>query len=94
MPDDGCFQEMPERDGRNDLETTLTRVVRELARDGGGLLFLQWLVAESGALKAEFPADHVRAAYREGKRELGVRLVMLAQNAGVTGKLFDEVNQG
>lgn len=87
MPDDGRFREMPEQGG---AESPLVRVMRELARDGEGLFFLQWLVAESGALKAEFPADHARAAYFEGKREIGVRLVMLAQSAGVAGKLFEE----
>lgn len=72
------------------LESRLARVVRDLARDGEGLLFLQWLVAECGALKSEFPVDLARAAYFEGKREIGVRIVMLAQRAGVAGTLFDK----
>ena len=77
-----------------DMEERLVQVVRELSRGGEGLFFLQWLVGECGALKAEYPSDHVRAAYREGKREMGIRLVMLAQRAGVAGKLFDEVKHG
>ncbi len=70
------------------------RVMRELTRDGEGIEFLRWLIAESEALKVEFPADHVRAAYREGKRELGIKLVTLAREAGVVGKLFGEVDNG
>ncbi len=87
MLDDANFVEMPQE--RDNLEATLVRVVRELGRDSEGLLFLQWLVAECGALKSEYPADHVRAAYREGKREVGVRIVILAQAAGVAGKLVE-----
>lgn len=89
MPDDGRFREMPEQ---GDAESPLVRVMRELARDGEGLFFLQWLVAESGRAQGGISRGSCAAAYFEGKREIGVRLVMLAQSAGVAGKLFEEKN--
>jgi len=70
------------------LDALLECVTRDLIRDSDGLVFLRWLLGECGVFKSEYPESHARAAYFEGKREIGVRLLMLAMRAGAAEHLF------
>ena len=55
----------------------LRGVIDGLARSRDGLFFLRWLVAMSGVLETAYPADHASAAYREGRRSLGLHIMTL-----------------
>ena len=70
------------------FQERMAGVVRGLSDTRDGMAFLLFLLEESGVLKAQFPEGHAQAAWREGRRAIGLHLMTMARNAGVIEKLF------
>ena len=70
------------------FQERMADVVRKLTDTRDGMDFLLFLLEESGVLKTQFPEGHAQAAWREGRRAIGLHLMIMAQNAGVIEKLF------
>lgn len=70
------------------FQERMAGVVRELSASRDGMAFLRFLLEESGVLKARFPEGHAEAAWREGRRAIGLHLMTMARHAGVIEKLF------
>ena len=91
MPDEGRkrLQEAQELH-----RAKLEGVVRKLANTPDGQYFLRWLVQGTGVFRADYPADHVRAAFDAGQRAVGLSIVTLCAAAGAGNIIInnDEVN--
>lgn len=59
-----------------------------------GLLFVRWLVDQSGILKSQYPGDHAQATYIEGKRFIGAKLLNMAAQAGKLPAILEGNNNG
>lgn len=93
MPDEGRkrLQEAQELH-----RAKLEGVVRKLAKTPDGQYFLRWLVRGTGVFQANYPADHVRAAFDAGQRAVGLSIVTLCAAVGAGNIIInnDEVNNG
>jgi len=76
-------------------EQKLLNAVGRLAESGDGLFFLRWLLDESGLLGAsQIPPDLAHAGYREGRREMGWRVMDLIQKAKLPAEQAADILQG
>lgn len=46
-----------------------------------GLLFMRWLIDQSGILKSQYRDSHADAAYYEGRRSIGAKILNIAAQA-------------
>ena len=76
------------------FQERMAAVVRRLGETGDGIAFLRFLLEESGLLKAQFPEGHAEAAWREGRRSLGLQVLLMARQAGIIDKLLQEEKDG
>ncbi len=93
MSDDGRKRPREEQELH---QARLKGVVRTLAKTPDGQYFLRWLVQGTGVFRADYPADHVRAAFDAGQRAVGLSIVTLCAAVGVGNIIInnDEVNNG
>ena len=64
-------------------EARMTGVVERLAGSRDGAAFIRMLLDESGVFKAVFPRGHADAAWREGRRSIGLIVLEHARQANV-----------
>lgn len=93
MPDEGRKRL---REAQELHKARLEGVVRKLANTPDGQYFLRWLVQGTGVFRADYPADHVRAAFDAGQRAVGLSIVTLCAAVGAGNIIInnDEVNNG
>ena len=46
-----------------------------------GLLIMRWLIDQSGILKSQYRDSHAEAAYYEGRRSIGAKILNMAAQA-------------
>lgn len=66
----------------------LCAALRELVRHEEGLFFLRWLCQMSGIFQAVYPQSHAEAAFREGRRSVGLEVLRLAQEDGIAANIL------
>ena len=88
--DDEKAKVKEQREAAAAYKERLCGVVLRLAETNDGKEFLRWLITVCGVLRVEYPADHARAAWDAGKREVGLNVVSLAHKSGVLEQIIRE----
>lgn len=93
---DGGFQDEEESRLRVEAhEARLESGMRQCAATDDGQYLLRWLVNQCGVFEAVYPQGHAEAAFRAGKRQIGLCLLDLLVRTGAQGILFStEVKHG
>lgn len=81
-PDHKQAQAEEARRKAQEFDRQLREALASLASTREGLLFLRWLIDQSGILKSQYPGDHAQATYNEGRRSIGAKLLNMAAAAG------------
>ena len=72
----------------NGLEIKLQGVMRLLADNRDGQVFLRWVLNECGVFQQSFPRDGTLSAWEAGRRAFGLELLRLCAAAKCTDVLF------
>lgn len=81
-PSDRQAQAEEQRRKAQAFEKQVRESLATLASTPEGLLFVRWLIDQSGILKSQYPGDHAQATYIEGKRSIGSKILNMAAQAG------------
>lgn len=71
------------------FDRQLREALASLASTREGLLFLRWLIDQSSILKSQYRDSHAEAAYYEGRRSIGAKLLNMAAQAGKLPAIID-----
>ena len=88
-PDHKQVQAEEARRKAQEFDRQLREALAAVASTPEGLLFLRWLIDQSGILKSQYPGDHAQATYNEGKRFIGAKLLNMAAQAGKLPAIID-----
>lgn len=88
-PSDRSAQTEEVRRKAQEFDRQLREAFAALLATPEGLLFMRWLVDQSGILKSQYPGDHAQATYNEGKRFIGAKLLNMAAQAGKLPAIID-----
>lgn len=72
----------------NELELKLQGVMRQLADNRDGQVFLRWVLDECGVFQQTFPRGESFAAWEAGRRAFGLEVLRLCAAAKCTDILF------
>lgn len=70
------------------FDARMSGVVRALSETQDGTDFLRFILDECGVFKAQVPQGQTDAAWREGRRAVGLRVLGFVQDAGVIEKVM------
>ena len=93
-PDNKQAQAEEQRRKAQAFEKQVRESLATLASTPEGLLFVRWLIDQSGILKSQYPGDHAQATYIEGKRFIGAKLLNMATQAGKLPAILEGNNNG
>lgn len=64
-----------------EFERQLCKAFVVLTSTTEGLLFVRWLIDQSGILKSQYRDSHAEASYYEGRRSIGAKILNMAAQA-------------
>ena len=73
-----------------DDRRSLVNAISLLGNSADGVVFLRWLLGQSGLLQAAYPTDHGMAAWADGKRFMGAAVMALVVEAGLAGTIINK----
>ena len=81
-PDHKQAQAEEARRKAQEFDRQLREALASLASTPEGLLFMRWLIDQSGILKSQYPTGYAHATYNGGRRSIGAKLLNMAAQAG------------
>lgn len=93
-PDHKQAQAEEARRKAQEFDRQLREALASLASTHEGLIFMRWLIDQSGILKSQFCEDHAKSSFFEGRRSIGAKLLNMAAQAGKLPAILEGNNNG